>query len=152
MPFTPDLHSLNSKGVPVRALAVWCFRHRRIVVIGWLLLLVGLFGLSRAVGASYDNSFSLPGADSARASALLKANAPASSGDSEQLVFAAKGGAKLTYLAVRAQAQALLAKVSALPHVTAVVSPLTVIATGTALPLRPAGTRMYTRIVPGGKL
>jgi RND superfamily putative drug exporter len=107
----------------VRALAVWCFRHRRIVVIGWLLLVVGLVGLSRAIGTSYDNSFSLPGADSARALALLKANAPAQSGDSEQLVFAAKGDAKLTAPDVRAQAEALLAKVSALPDVTAVISP-----------------------------
>jgi RND superfamily putative drug exporter len=107
----------------VHALAVWCFRHRRIVVIGWLVLLVGLLGVSRALGTSYDNSFSLPGADSAHALALLKANAPAQAGDSEQLVFAARGGAKLTDPAVRAQAEALLAKVSALTDVTAVISP-----------------------------
>ena len=42
-------------------LARWCSAHRRLVVVGWVVVLVFALGLSGAVGTNYANSFSLPG-------------------------------------------------------------------------------------------
>jgi RND superfamily putative drug exporter len=107
----------------VHTIATWCFRHRRIVLAAWLLGLVALFGLSSAAGSAYSNSFTLPHTDSTRAIDLLKAASPRQSGDTEQIVVAAKGGATIEDPAVQSQVNAMLARVSTLPHVTTVVSP-----------------------------
>ena len=107
----------------MRSLATWCFRHRRTVLAAWLLLIITVFGLSRATGTSYNNSFSLPSTDSTKALNLLKAHAPQQSGDTEQVVVASTGGATLTDPAVRNQVNALLAKLATLPNVTTVGSP-----------------------------
>lgn len=109
----------------MRALARWSFRHPRLVVAGWVLGLVVLIGLSRAVGTAYSNNFTLPDTESTRSIALLRSVAPKQSGDTEQIVLAAKGGAKITDPSVRSRVQVMLAKVSTLPHVTSVVSPYT---------------------------
>ena len=78
---------------------------------------------SVATGTRYTSSFSLPNTDSTRALNLLEANAPAQSGDTEQVVVASANGVTLTTPAVRAQVNALLAKLATLPDVTSVVSP-----------------------------
>ncbi|MDX6242975.1 MAG: putative drug exporter of the superfamily, partial [Frankiales bacterium] len=109
----------------MRNLAAWCFRHRRLVLLGWLVLIAGLFGLSQVSGSAFSSSFSLPHTDSNQALNLLKANAPAQSGDSEQVVIAAQGGAKLTDPALKSQATALFTKLAALPDVSSVASPYT---------------------------
>jgi len=44
--------------------ARWCFTHRKRVVIGWLLALIIVAGLGKAVGTSFNTNFSLPGTDS----------------------------------------------------------------------------------------
>jgi RND superfamily putative drug exporter len=105
------------------SLASWSFRHRRLVLLGWLVLVAGVFGLAQVTGSAYSNSFALPHTESTRASNLLKANTPAHSGDSEQVVIASQHGAKLTDPAVRTQADALFTKLSKLPDVTGIVSP-----------------------------
>ena len=48
----------------------------------------GVFLLSQATGTRYSSSFSLPNTDSTKALTLLQANAPAHSGDTEQVVVA----------------------------------------------------------------
>jgi putative drug exporter of the RND superfamily len=83
-------------------------RHRGLVLVGWLVLVAAVFGVSRVAGSAYSNSFALPHTDSTTALNLLKANAPADSGDSEQIVVAAQGGATLTDPTVRTQVEALL--------------------------------------------
>src|SRR5258708_36203872 len=70
----------------------WAAGHRRIVLLGWIVALVGAFGASSAVGSNYSNSFSLKGTDSQRAVDLLKRDFPAQSGDSDQIVFNARSG------------------------------------------------------------
>ncbi len=107
----------------MRVVASWCFRHRKVVLVGWLLMVAGVFGLSQVTGTAYSDSFSLPSTESTQALQLLQANAPGRAGDTEQIVIAAQGGARLTDPAVRAQATALFAKLAALPDVTGVVSP-----------------------------
>ncbi len=102
--------------------AEWAVRHRRTVVIAWLVLLVGSLGLSGAIGTEYSNNFSLPGTDAQRAADLLKRDFPAQAGDSDQIVFATHSG-RITEAPVRARVVPMLEAVARLPHVTGVVSP-----------------------------
>jgi putative drug exporter of the RND superfamily len=99
-------------------------RHRRGVVIGWLVLLIAALGVSGALGSKFANNFSLPGTESQRAADLLARDFPAQAGDSDQIVVAARQGT-VTDAAVRARVAPMLAEVARLPHVTSVVSPYT---------------------------
>src|SRR5882757_1985225 len=95
----------------------WAAAHRRLVVLGWIVALVGAFGAASAVGTNYSNSFSLKGTDSQRAVDLLKHNFPAQSGDSDQIVFRARSGS-VTAPAPRASITQVLNQVARLPHVS----------------------------------
>ncbi len=108
----------------VARVARWAARHRRSVVIGWLVLLIGALGASGAVGTKFANNFSLPGTESQRAADLLKRDFPAQAGDSDQIVLAARQGI-VTDTAFRSRVASMLAAVARLPHVTGVVSPYT---------------------------
>src|SRR6202011_3777269 len=100
----------------------WAAGHRRLVVLGWIVALVGAYGASSAVGTNYSNSFSLKGTDSQRAVDLLKRDFPAQSGDSDQIVFHARSGS-VTAAAVKARVGPVLVQIARLPHVSGVVSP-----------------------------
>src|SRR6266542_6929005 len=106
----------------MRTLAGWCVRHRRLVVTGWLVAVIGLSLISQSVGSSYKDSFSLPGTQSFEALNLLQKVAQKASGDREQIVVAVKHG-KVTDPAVRSQVDAMLAQVAALGDVASVASP-----------------------------
>jgi RND superfamily putative drug exporter len=108
----------------VARVARWAVQHRRTVVIGWLVLLIGALGISGAIGTEYSNNFSLPGTESQRAADLLKRDFPAQAGDADQIVIAARTGL-VTEPAVRSRIAPMLAAVTKLPHVTGVVSPYT---------------------------
>jgi putative drug exporter of the RND superfamily len=100
----------------------WATGHRRLVLLGWIVALVGAFGASSAVGTNYSNSFSLKGTDSQRAVDLLKRNFPAQSGDSDQIVFHARSG-NVTAAPAQARVTPMLKQIARLPHVSGVVSP-----------------------------
>jgi RND superfamily putative drug exporter len=100
----------------------WAAGHRRVVVLGWIVALVGAYGASSAVGSNYSNSFSLKGTDSQRAVDLLKRNFPAQSGDSDQIVLHARTGS-VTEPPVKARVAPVLAQIARLPHVSGVISP-----------------------------
>ncbi|HET9733129.1 MAG TPA: MMPL family transporter [Acidimicrobiales bacterium] len=108
----------------MRRLATWCFRHRRAVIVAWLLALVVATAASRAVGLAYSNAFALPDTPSSRAIQLLRSALPAEAGDVEQVVVATTApGLTLTDPAVEARVQSMLQAVAARPHVARVVSP-----------------------------
>jgi RND superfamily putative drug exporter len=107
----------------MRALATWCVRHRRLVVAGWLLVMVLVAGLARAAGSNYSNSFALPGTGSTAAADLLAAASPGNAGDVDRVVFEAAAPALVTDPAIRARVEAGLAAVARVPHVSRVVSP-----------------------------
>ena len=92
----------------MRALATWCYRHRRLVVAAWIIALIGISVLARSVGTAYSNTFTLPDTESTRAIDLLESVAPAQAGDTDQIVFQAQGGAKITDPAVRSDIEAML--------------------------------------------
>jgi len=56
---------------PVIALARFSARHRRLVLVVWLLVAVGLLAGSRALGSALNDNISVPGSDSAVANDLL---------------------------------------------------------------------------------
>ena len=111
----------------------WAAGHRRLVLVGWIVGLIGALGLSSAVGSNYSNSFSLKGTESQRAVDLLKRDFPAQSGDSDQIVIRAVGGS-VTAPPVHARVAPVLAQIARLPHVSGVVSPYS-----------PAGARAISR-------
>ncbi|MDX6551148.1 MAG: putative drug exporter of the superfamily, partial [Gaiellales bacterium] len=100
----------------------WTIDHRRLVVILWIALLVGIYGTSTIVGSRSSNNFSLPNTGSQQATDLLKQRYPAQAGDSDQIVLQAQHG-KLADAAVRATVQPMLARVARLPQVVSVTSP-----------------------------
>jgi putative drug exporter of the RND superfamily len=73
----------------------WTVAHRRIVVLSWLVLGLGLLGLSQTVGSRTAENFSLPGTNSQHALDELKSRFPAQAGDADQIVFYSRTG-KLT--------------------------------------------------------
>lgn len=103
-------------------LARWCFRHRVIVVAAWVVVLVSIVAVERAVGSSFSNSFSLPGTESSRAHELLGSAFPVQAGESGTIVWRTADGS-ITDPEVTAQMQSLLAQVAGAPSVALVISP-----------------------------
>ncbi|MGC8497979.1 MAG: MMPL family transporter [Acidimicrobiales bacterium] len=94
-------------------------RHRWWMLTAWIVTFVVVTALSRSVGSSYANSFSLPRTNSAHAHQLLS-RVTSERGDTDEIVFAARGG---TVAAHRAAITAMLDRVAALPQVAGVTSP-----------------------------
>ena len=103
-------------------LAGWCFRHRIIVVVAWLVVLVSVIAVERAVGSSYSDSFSLPGTESSRALQLLRSALPQQSGDAATVVWHTPDGS-VNDPAVKARMQSALEQVAGAPSVASVISP-----------------------------
>jgi RND superfamily putative drug exporter len=106
----------------VARLAAWCASHRRTTVIAWIVLLVAALGAASAVGSRYSNNNSLPGTESQRTADLLTRQFPSQAGDTDQIVFRVDHG-RVDAPAVQARLAPMLARVSTLPHVAAVISP-----------------------------
>jgi RND superfamily putative drug exporter len=106
----------------MRTLARWCFRHRWIVLAGWIVALVGLSAIHAGAGSDYKDEFKLSGTDSFDALNLLQKSAPRASGDQEQLVVAVKDG-KITDPQAKARVETVLDAVGKMPHVASTTSP-----------------------------
>jgi RND superfamily putative drug exporter len=77
----------------MKRLASFAYTRRRLVVAGWIVLLVGLFVISSALKGQYRTDFKLPGSESQQAFDLLKAEGvTARTGFSGQIVFKADAG------------------------------------------------------------
>ncbi|MHB8692069.1 MAG: MMPL family transporter [Solirubrobacteraceae bacterium] len=109
--------------------------------------LVGLTVLSQSAGSAYKNSFSLNGTQSFAAQTLLEHSAPKASGDREQIVLAVDHG-RVTDPATRALAQAMLARVAALPDVASIASPY---AAGAGAQISPSGQVAFANVTLTGQ-
>ena len=105
----------------LRALARFCYRRRRLVVLTWFIALVGINALSAAVGTNFTTNFSAPNTESSRASNLLAADFKAQAGDTVQIAL--KGSPSLQDPVVHQQVEAVRAAFALLPHVDAVSDP-----------------------------
>ena len=107
----------------MRALAGWCVRHRRLVIVLWLLVLVVTGFAAKTVGSGYTDSFSFPHTESFEAINLLKSAAPERSGDTEQVVFGTSGNTDLSDTAIGKRVNTMVEEIRALPSVSVVASP-----------------------------
>jgi putative drug exporter of the RND superfamily len=102
--------------------ARWCFTHRKAILAGWLIALIGCFAVGLKVGANYAENDSVPGTDSTKALSVLQTNYPAQAGDSDQIVVQARQGTLRSPTAETA-VTSMLARVAKLPDVRSVTSP-----------------------------
>jgi RND superfamily putative drug exporter len=100
----------------------WTVAHRRIVILSWLVLGIGVLGVSQTIGSRSAANFSLPGTNAQRALDLLQSRFPAQAGDADQIVFYSRTGT-LTDARAHAAIVPLLERIRHLPYVAGVVSP-----------------------------
>ena len=101
------------------------YQHRRLVVTGWILGLVVIFGVGSSIGSAFSTSFSSGRARTksgrSRPPTSCKRAFPAEAGDVGQIVFAdehgVQGGTTKQHMTT------LLADVARVPGVASVVSP-----------------------------
>jgi RND superfamily putative drug exporter len=105
----------------MRRFATWCTGHRKTVILGWIVALIGVGMLASAAGSDFSEEFKLPASDSKEAFDLLETKFPAQSGDSAQIVFKADAGVESP--AVEKKMEAVFAAVAKVPHVSEVASP-----------------------------
>ncbi|MDQ1366210.1 MAG: putative drug exporter of the superfamily, partial [Acidimicrobiaceae bacterium] len=106
------------------------YRHRRLVVLGWLVGLVLLTFVASSAGSAYSQIFRLSGTDSQAATDLLQTRFPSQAGSSADIVFKATAGATAATgstgvkdPAIQARLNTLFGDVGKLPQVGEVLSP-----------------------------
>ena len=104
------------------ALALWCTRHRLLVVLTWGLLLLGLGAGTVAKGSAYNSSFALSGTDSTQAQQLLDSAFPGQQGDTVSLVWHVESGT-VRASSVQSSVDRVLTQYSSSPEVQSVQSP-----------------------------
>ncbi|HEX5376575.1 MAG TPA: MMPL family transporter [Solirubrobacterales bacterium] len=105
----------------MRRFATWCTGHRKTVILGWIVALIGVGMIAGSVGSDFSEDFKLPASDSTDAFDLLENEFPAQSGDTTTIVFKAEGGVEAP--AVRKAMENLFAEAEGLPHVSEVANP-----------------------------
>jgi RND superfamily putative drug exporter len=105
----------------MRSFAAWCTGHRKTVILGWIVALVGVGMLAGSVGSDFSEEFRLPSSDSQEAFDLLEEKFPAQSGDTATIAYKAPAGVEEA--AVKREMEAVFTRIEALPHVSEVASP-----------------------------
>jgi RND superfamily putative drug exporter len=105
----------------MRRFATWITGHRKTVIIGWIVALIGVGFISSSAGSDFSEEFKLPASDSQEAFTLLETKFPAQSGDTAQIVYKAPAGVETP--AVKKKMEGVFAEVEKLPHVSEVASP-----------------------------
>ena len=105
----------------MRRFATWITGHRKTVIAGWIVALVGMGIIAGAAGSDFTEEFSLPNSDSKDALDLLENRFPAQAGDTVQIVYRADSGVEAP--AVKRVMEGVFRQVAALPHVSEVASP-----------------------------
>jgi putative drug exporter of the RND superfamily len=105
----------------MRRFATWTTGHRKTVILGWIVALIGFGMLAASVGSDFSEEFSLPSSDSKEALDLLENRFPAQAGDVAQIVYKSEKGVEAPV--VKATMESVFGEVAALPHVSEVDSP-----------------------------
>jgi RND superfamily putative drug exporter len=105
----------------MRRFATWTTGHRKTVIIGWIVALIGFGMIAQSVGSDFSEEFNLPSSDSKEALDLLENRFPAQAGDTVQIVYKADAGVRSPE--VRRKMEGVFDEVEALPHVSEVASP-----------------------------
>jgi RND superfamily putative drug exporter len=105
----------------MRRFATWTTGHRKTVILGWIVALIGFGMIAGSAGSDFSEEFSLPSSDSKDALDLLENRFPAQAGDVVQIVYKAESGVESP--AIKQKMEGVFARVTALPHVSEVSSP-----------------------------
>ena len=105
----------------LRALARFCYRRRKLVILFWVLALVGVNMLAGGIGNNFTTNFNAPNTESTKATNLIQANFRGTAGDGVQVVL--QGSPSMHDPAVKAQVADLIAALERAPHVTTVNDP-----------------------------
>ncbi len=105
----------------MRRFATWVTGHRKTVIFGWLVALVGIAMAAGSAGSDFTEEFKLPDSDSQEAFQLLEDRFPQQSGDTATIAFKAQGGVRSP--AVKKQMTALFHKAEGMDHVSEVANP-----------------------------
>ncbi len=105
----------------MRRFATWCTGHRKTVIAGWIVALIGVGIVAGSAGSDFSESFKLPSSDSQEALDLLEERFPAQSGETTQIVFKADSG--VDSAPARKRMEGVFATAEKLPHVSEVANP-----------------------------
>ncbi|NEB40848.1 MMPL family transporter [Streptomyces sp. SID14515] len=101
----------------------WCFRHRWIVIMLWIVAFAGIGMINGAIGGpKYSNSLTLPGNDSTKALELMQAEFPEQAGESASIVWKAESGS-VRDPEVQQKIGKMLQEVDSLPQIGRVAGP-----------------------------
>ncbi|MFI5822123.1 MMPL family transporter [Streptomyces rishiriensis] len=106
----------------LRRLGAWCARHFLFVIIAWLVALVALQVIDRAVGGTFEDNFALSDTQSQKGLDVLKEHDPQAGGYSAQIVMRDDQKA---LSALSSQMSTTVGDLQKLPHVLSVQNPLT---------------------------
>lgn len=111
----------RAKAGVLRRLGEWCARHFVVVIVGWLVALVALQAVSRVVGGTYSDNFTLPDAQSQKGIEVLQQHDPQAGGYSSQIVLH-DDQQQLT--ALGSQMSGTVGALEKLPHVLSAQNPV----------------------------
>jgi RND superfamily putative drug exporter len=124
---------------PLGALGLWSYRHRRLVAVAWVLVLVVVSLAGRLAGSAFkDNLNGGTSTPSQQAGAFLQREFPSQAGDVAQVVF--QTSAPVTSAGAEVRITRTLAGLARLPGVASVLSPF---AAGAAGQVSPGGHVAY---------
>ena len=101
----------------------WCFRHRALVLVAWLVVLVAVAVLATTFKQPTSNSFTIPGTQSQQALDLLNEKFPGTGGTQAQVVFSVPSPETLTDSSHRQAIETTLAQLRKDPQVVLVTDP-----------------------------
>ena len=105
------------------SLGHWAFRARRLVLIGWLIVLVAIGGAAAVFNKGLDNGISIPGTESQAALDSLSTTFPQVSGASAQIIVVAADGQLITDPAYKDTLNSVADEMTKLPQIENVTSP-----------------------------
>src|SRR5580692_8453047 len=73
-------------------LAGFCYDRRRLVLVTWILIIIGVTALAQVVGTHFENKFTSGNTESQQASNILAASFHNRSGDTADVVFHSTAG------------------------------------------------------------
>ncbi|MGA5705155.1 MMPL family transporter [Streptomyces cellulosae] len=122
MPSTRGGAGAGPRAGVLRRLGEWCAHHFVVVIVAWLVALVVLQIVSRAVGGTYSDNFTLSDSQSQKGIEVLRRHDPQAGGYSSQIVLR-DDQQELT--ALGSQMSSTVSSLEKLPHVLSAQNPLT---------------------------
>lgn len=107
-----------------------CYRSWKKVVLTWLAIVVVLGGAALAIGATWDNNFTIPGTSGQKALDQLRMTFPQASRATGTILLTVPDGDKVTDPAIRSAVEAYLTDLEKLPFVIEASSPYSEYTTG----------------------